>query len=69
MTDLNTRLLRAHAAGDHAALVPLYTEAADQTNDIDTACFFLTHAYIFALEQNHPATKSLYARLAEHSRV
>lgn len=69
MNALNDRLLHAHAAGDNRALVPLYTEAADRANDIDAACFYLTHAYIFALEQGHPATKSLHTRLAEHGRV
>ena len=69
MSDLDTRLLAAHAAGDQRALVTLYTEAADQSNDIDAACFYLTHAYIFALELGDPATPLRHLRLAEHGRV
>lgn len=69
MPDLNARLLAAHGAGDHAALVTLYTEAADISQDLDTACFFLTQAYVFALEQDHATTQTLRARLAEHGRV
>lgn len=69
MSDLNTKLLAAHGAQDHDALVDLYTQAADNAPDIDTACFFLTHAYVFALEQAHPATAQLHARLREHARV
>ena len=69
MTDLNARLLAAHAADDRRALVRLYEEAADQANDIDAACFYLTHAYIFALELGHPATPLLHLRLAQHGRI
>lgn len=69
MDTLNTALLAAHAADDKAALVTLYTQAADAAPDINTACFFLTHAYIFALELGHPASAALHARLAAHKRV
>lgn len=69
MTDLNTQILTAHAAGDGPALVGLYTQAADAAPTLDTACFFLTNAYIFALEHGHPDTAYLHARLAEHGRV
>lgn len=63
MTDLDRRLLAAHASGEHAALVGLYAEAANQSDDPDAEGFFLTHAYVFALEQNHPETAALRARL------
>ena len=69
MNDLQKRLLDAHARDDRAGLVLLYTEAADTANDIDAACFFLTHAYIFALEQNHPDQVLLHKRLHHHGRV
>jgi len=68
MTDLNHQLLAAHAAGDHHALVALYTCAAERSADMDEACFFLTHAYVFALEQNHPETTALRARLIANGR-
>ena len=69
MSDLNTKLLAAHDTGDHVALVTLYTQAADQAGETDAACFFLTQAYIYALEQNHPDTAHIHARLAEHGRI
>ncbi len=69
MRTLDAQLLAAHAAGDHWGLVDLYAQAADQANDVDAACFYLTHAYIFALEQNHPAQNDLHARLLHEGRV
>ena len=69
MSVLNARVLAAHAADDRPALVSLYTQAADQAGDIDTACFFLTYAYVFALELGHPKAETLHARLTQHGRV
>jgi hypothetical protein len=69
MTSLQDRLLDAHAQGDQMALVALYTEAADSTDVVDAACFYLTHAYIFALELGDPASETLFARLKVHGRV
>lgn len=69
MKQLQDRLLDAHARDDRAALVGLYTEAADNASDVDTACFFLTHAYIFALEMGDPASDALYQRLRAEGRV
>jgi hypothetical protein len=69
MTSLQDCLLDAHARGDQLALVALYTEAADNTDVIDAACFHLTHAYIFALELGDPVSDALYARLKVHGRV
>ena len=69
MMDLNQRLLDAHAAGDKRALVTLYAEAAGQAPTLDSACYFLTQAYVFGLETAHPDTPTLRARLAEHGRV
>lgn len=68
MNDLEARLLSAHAARDHRALVDLYREAAETANDAEAAGFYLTHAYVFALEQNHPATPDLRARLVAEGR-
>jgi len=69
MTTLQDRLLAAHACDDRAALVGLYTEAADTAGDIDAACFFLTHAYVFALEEGDPASTTLFQRLKAEGRV
>lgn len=71
MSALDAALLAAHASGDYAALVDLYTKAADEaetSGDIDAACFFLTHAYVFALEAGSPVAKVLHARLVAHGR-
>lgn len=68
MSDLHGRLLAAHEADDRVALVQLYTEAADQADDIDSACFFLTHAMVFAMELGLPVADTLRQRLAAHGR-
>lgn len=68
MSDLQSRLLRAHEAGDTCALIALYTEAADAAPDIDAACFFLTHAYVFALEAGDPRAQTLRQRLIDAGR-
>lgn len=66
---LDQRLLQAHEADDRIALVGLYIEAADQTGDVDAACFYLTHAYVFALETGDARRGELHKRLAENGRV
>lgn len=68
MTDLDAQMIAAHEAHDQTALIRLYTRAADEANSLDAACFYLTHAYIFALEAGSPETASLHARLVEHGR-
>lgn len=69
MSNLDDRLLAAHAAGDQWALVGLYAKAADQANGVDAACFFLTQAYIYGLELPHPDVPALFARLDAEGRV
>lgn len=69
---LERALLAAHAAGDHAALAGLYTAAGDQAEaagDIDGACFYLTHAFVFALETGAPEAEALNRRLAARGRA
>ncbi|MDU8911285.1 hypothetical protein [Aestuariicoccus sp. MJ-SS9] len=66
--DLHARLLAAHAGGDKAALVALYSEAAAGANDLDASCFFLTHAYVYALELGDPRCGALRASLRAHGR-
>lgn len=68
MSDLNARMIAAHDAGDRQALVRLYTEAADAATDLDAACFYLTHAYVFALEAGAPQAPALRERLIAHGR-
>ncbi|WP_342071255.1 hypothetical protein [Yoonia algicola] len=69
MMGLHDRLLDAHARDDRTALIGLYTEAAEATPDLDAACFYLTHAYIFALEKGDPVSEVLYQRLKAKGRV
>ncbi|WP_299626855.1 hypothetical protein [uncultured Tateyamaria sp.] len=68
MSDLDARLLAAHEQSDVAVLVALYREAADVAKDEETRGFYLTHAYIFALELGHPDAPCLRARLVEMGR-
>lgn len=65
---LDARLLDAHARQDKTALVTLYTEAAETANDLDAACFFLTHAYVFALDVGDNRAGALHARLVAQGR-
>ncbi|MEL6682483.1 MAG: hypothetical protein AAFQ09_07535 [Pseudomonadota bacterium] len=66
---LDEALLDAHARDDRAQLVALYTKAADQAATTDATCFFLTQAYVFALETGDPATPVLFNRLKDYGRV
>lgn len=64
--DLDEQLLAAHAADNKEALVSLYTQAADIAEALDdnsAARFYLTHAYIFALDIGHAEYVTLQARL------
>lgn len=63
MSLLNAQLLAAHEAADYYALVTLYMLAADSTTTPQAARFYLTHAYVFALECNHAAAVPLRSRL------
>ncbi len=69
---LERELLAAHESGDGDALVGLYAVAADKaeaSDDIDSAAFFLTHAWIFALELGDERAEAIRARLASWGRV
>ena len=68
MKDLDAQMIAAHDAQDQQALIRLYTLAADQANDLTAACFYLTHAYVFALEAGAPEAAALHARLKAHGR-
>ena len=69
---LDAALLEAHNRNDAAALVRLYTLAGDQAEqqeDIQAACFYLTHAFVYALESGAPEADDLNRRLAERGRA
>ncbi len=68
MRELDDQLLAAHARNDRAALVGLYTQAADCAGDPDATCFYLTHAYVFALELGDARAPALHARLKDAGR-
>ncbi|MEM1236309.1 MAG: hypothetical protein AAGI10_05000 [Pseudomonadota bacterium] len=68
-SELHEELLAAHVAGDGQKMVELYTTAANQTDDTDEEMFFLTHAFIFALEAGHPTADELRARLKAQGRI
>lgn len=59
---LEAALLAAHAADDRRALIGLYAGAADGSDGI-AASFYLTQAYVFALEAGDPRAAVLKARL------
>ena len=69
MAALDTALLDAHAADDKAALVTLYAQAADEAAEEDAMCFFLTHAFVFALELGDDRAADFNRRLAELGRA
>lgn len=68
---LDAALIAAHEARDWRRLVGLYTEAAETSEargEIDAACFFLTHAYVFALQTADDRAAELHRRLKERGR-
>ena len=68
---LEAALLEAHGREDHGALVALYGKAGElkeQAGDIDAACFYYTHAYVFALETGDSASQNLLGKLVSHGR-
>ncbi|KUJ77131.1 hypothetical protein [Ruegeria profundi] len=70
--ELDRLLIEAHDRKDHAALIRYYTLAADEceaAQDIDAACFYLTHAFVFALESGAPEAEALNARLVAYGRA
>ncbi|MBO6637200.1 MAG: hypothetical protein JJ920_04620 [Roseitalea sp.] len=71
-TALDASLVAAHEDGDPARLSALYERAANaltKAGDTDAACFFLTQAYVFALEAGAPRADDLKSRLKAHGRI
>ena len=63
---LDAALLQAHGVDDKSAMVRIYTDAANlaqSESDDQAMCFYLTHAYVFALEIGAPEADVLHARL------
>ncbi|MCR9124443.1 MAG: hypothetical protein NXH91_19450 [Phyllobacteriaceae bacterium] len=69
---LDATLIAAHDEGDPARLSQLYERAADaltKTGDTDAACFFLTQAYVFALEAGAPEAEDFRRLLKARGRI
>ena len=70
-SELDAALLAAHARDDRRALARLYAQAGDAaeaTGEIDACCFYLTHAYVFALQTGDASAAGLHARLKAYGR-
>ncbi len=65
---LDARLLHAHDTGARHALPALYAEAAQTTQDPRARGFYLTHAYVYALEAGLPEAEFLRAQLVAEGR-
>jgi len=71
LADLDAALLSAHHLNDREALVALYQKAGQtclSQNQVDAGCFYLTHAYIYALEQGQAEAADIHALLVLHGR-
>lgn len=63
---LNEQLLLAHASDDRESLVALYIQASDAAaaqDDEDASRFYLTQAYVFALDTGSDKCDDLKYRL------
>ncbi|MFT5159018.1 MAG: hypothetical protein ACI9ZD_000615 [Paracoccaceae bacterium] len=68
---LNEQLFAAHAENDKTKLVALYRLAGEMMishNDINAASFYLTHAYIFALDVGDKAAPEIHKMLVGFGR-
>lgn len=65
MSRIDAALLVAHAAGDGTTMMQLYTQAAAQAKSPEATAFYLTHAYVFALESGHANAAALHQRLID----
>ena len=71
MNELDVALCAAHARQDVPAMVTLYQQAGEdflQQGDVDAGCFFLTHAYVYALDCGHEAESQIRAVLVGYGR-
>lgn len=70
--NLDRALLAAHERQDLDALAALYTKAAnfsEARGNLEAACFYLTQAFVFALESGSMETSTLNARLVSYGRA
>lgn len=67
-SELHSDLLVAHKQNDKTALILLYQKAAKQADGTDARAFFLTYAYIYALETGHADAAALRQDLCDLGR-
>ncbi len=68
---MENKLQKAIQRNDLELLVQIYTDTANTSElrgDIDEACFFLTQAYVCALQQGADIAADLRLRLVEYGR-
>ena len=63
MTHLDEKLLAAHAAANIPALVQLYETAANAAVKPGAEEFYLTQAYVYALDIGHKNAVNLHDKL------
>lgn len=69
MSILDGQLLAAHAANNLSDLIALYEQASTQAKTPVAKGFYLTHAFIFALEAGDKRAAMLRQRLASMGRI
>lgn len=68
MTSLDAQLLAAHEANNRPELVRLYTQASEVSEDEDARGFYLTHAFVYALDAGMQEAMDLQKQLIELGR-
>ena len=68
MDDLHARLVSGLGVKCHQCVAIIRLMRCQQSGHEDQEAFFLTHAYVFALEMAHPDTDALKARLVANGR-
>ncbi|MEM9344271.1 MAG: hypothetical protein AAGA87_14610 [Pseudomonadota bacterium] len=61
-------LIAAHAARDAPTLVQIYRAHAESLGDEDAAAFYMTQAYVWALEGGMPEARELHDWLKARGR-
>ncbi|MEM9714876.1 MAG: hypothetical protein AAF826_00010 [Pseudomonadota bacterium] len=67
----NDDLLAAFDEGDHRKIMQLYWDQGNAKlaeGDEDAGCFYLVHAYVFALEDGAPEAEDIRAELKKRGR-
>ena len=66
--ELDRALLEAYRLGDKTEISRLYGCAGDAASDVDEACFFWTHAYVFALDAGTKDAQDYREKLKAYGR-